>query len=72
LFLLPESPRYFVKQGQLEKATVVLERLRDQPQGSVLIQEELAEIVANHAYEMSVVPQNGYWSSWANCFKGGL
>ena len=72
LFLLPESPRYFVKQGKLDQAATVLERLRDQPQGSMLVQEELSEIIANHEYEMSVIPQSGYFSSWANCFKGSL
>lgn len=72
LFLLPESPRYFVKQGELDQAATVLERLRDQPQGSILVQEELSEIIANHEYEMAVIPQSGYFSSWANCFKGGL
>jgi hypothetical protein len=70
LLWLPESPRYFVMKGKLDKAAAVLERLRDQPQGSVLVQEELAEIIANHEYEMSVIPQSGYISSWANCFKG--
>jgi MFS family permease len=70
LFWLPESPRYFVMKGQLDKATHVLERVRDQPAGSILVQEELAEIIANHEYEMSVIPQSGYLSSWANCFKG--
>jgi sugar porter (SP) family MFS transporter len=72
LFLLPESPRYFVIKGQLEKAAAVLSRVRGQPQDSEYIQQELAEIIANHEYEMSVIPQNGYFSSWANCFKGGL
>ncbi|KAH8587673.1 general substrate transporter [Bisporella sp. PMI_857] len=72
LFWLPESPRYFVKKGDLVKATAVLERLRDQPKDSIFVQEELAEIVANYEYEMSVIPQSGYFSSWANCFKGGL
>ena len=72
LFFLPESPRYFVKKGKLDQAASVLERLRDQPQGSELVQAELAEIIANHEYEMSVIPQSGYFSSWANCFKGGL
>lgn len=69
---LPESPRYFVIKGNLDKAAAVLERLRDQPQGSELVQAELTEIIANHEYEMSVIPQSGYFSSWANCFKGGL
>jgi sugar porter (SP) family MFS transporter len=72
LFLLPESPRYFVKKGNLEKATQVLTRLRGEPEGSEYIQQELAEIVANHEYEMSVIPQGGYFGSWYNCFKGGL
>jgi hypothetical protein len=61
-----------VKQGELDQAATVLERLRDQPQGSILVQEELSEIIANHEYEMAVIPQSGYFSSWANCFKGGL
>ncbi len=72
LFLLPESPRYFVKRGDLDRATVVLARLRGQPRDSEMIQQELAEIVANHEYEMQVIPQHSYFSSWANCFKGGL
>jgi sugar porter (SP) family MFS transporter len=72
LFILPESPRYFVIKGQLEKAAAVLSRVRGQPQDSEYIQQELAEIIANHEYEMSVIPQSGYFSSWANCFKGGL
>lgn len=72
LFLLPESPRYFVKKGNLEKATGVLTRLRGQPAGSELIQAELAEIVANNEYEMSVIPQGGYFKTWLSCFTGGL
>ncbi|KAM3088868.1 hypothetical protein ACMFMG_000491 [Clarireedia jacksonii] len=72
LFFLPESPRYFVKKGQLEKASAVLTRLRGEPEGSEYIQQELSEIVANHEYEMSVIPQTGYFGSWLNCFKGGL
>jgi sugar porter (SP) family MFS transporter len=72
LFLLPESPRYYVKKGNLERATVVLTRLRGEPEGSEYIQQELAEIVANHEYEMSVIPGGGYFGSWYNCFKGGL
>jgi MFS family permease len=55
--------------GKLDQAAHVLERLRDQPAGSELVQAELTEILANHEYEMSVIPQNGYFSSWANCFK---
>lgn len=72
LFVLPESPRYFVKRGNLDKAAVVLARVRGQPLNSELIQQELAEIVANHEYELKVTPQGNYFSSWANCFQGSL
>ena len=72
LLLLPESPRYFVKKGQLDRAVAVLARVRGQPRDSEYVQQELAEIVANHEYEMKVIPQSGYFSSWANCFKGSL
>lgn len=72
LFLLPESPRYFVRRGKLDDAAKSLARLRGQDLQSNYIQDELAEIIANHEYEMSVTPQNGYWSSWAHCFSGSL
>ena len=32
----------------------------------------MAEIIANHEYEVSVIPQSGYWGGWTNCFKGSL
>jgi len=72
LFLLPESPRYFVKRGNLDRATDVLARLRGQPRDSEFIQQELAEIVANHEYELRVIPQGSYFNSWVNCFTGSL
>ncbi|RYP50751.1 hypothetical protein DL768_003811 [Monosporascus sp. mg162] len=72
LFILPESPRYFVRKGQLEKAAGVLARLRGHPVESDYIREELAEIVANHEYEMSLIPQSGYFGTWLNCFRGSL
>ncbi|CAJ2507740.1 Uu.00g089260.m01.CDS01 [Anthostomella pinea] len=72
LFFLPESPRYFVKNGKLDKAAGVLSRLRGQPIESDYIQDELAEIIANHEYEMSCLPAGGYWSTWGNCFRGSL
>lgn len=72
LFFLPESPRYFVKKGKIDLAAKALSSVRGQPIESEYIQDELAEIIANHEYELSVVPQGSYFSSWANCFKGGL
>jgi len=72
LFLLPESPRYFVKRGQLDRATDVLARLRGQPHDSELVATELSEIVANHEYELQVIPSGSYFNSWFNCFRGSL
>lgn len=72
LFTLPESPRYFVKKNNIEKATIALARVRGQPVDSEFVRQELAEIIANNEYELQVVPQGGYWSSWMNCFRGGL
>jgi len=72
LFFLPESPRFFVKRGNIDDAANSLARLRGQSRDSAYVQQELAEIVANHEYELQVMPQGSYFSSWANCFKGGL
>ena len=72
LFVLPESPRYFVKKGKLESAAKALSRVRGQPIDSDYIQDELAEIIANHEYELQVIPQTTYLGSWANCFSGSI
>ncbi|KIK78979.1 hypothetical protein PAXRUDRAFT_834328 [Paxillus rubicundulus Ve08.2h10] len=72
LFLLPESPRYFVKREEIDKARGVLSRLRGQPPNSEYIEAELAEIVANAEYEREAVPVTGYFSSWMRCFSGSL
>src|SRR6187402_3393435 len=72
LFFLPESPRYFVKKGKLDEAAKALANVRGQAVDSQFIQDELAEIIANHEYELSVVPETSYIGSWANCFKGGF
>ncbi|KAA8566939.1 hypothetical protein EYC84_010035 [Monilinia fructicola] len=72
LFILPESPRYYVKKGRLEDAAKALANVRGQPIESEFIQDELAEIIANHEYELSVVPQTSYISQWTNCFKGSF
>ena len=72
LFLLPESPRYHVKKGRLERAAKSLAAVRGQPIDSDYIQDELAEIIANYEYEQQVIPQTSYLGGWANCFKGSL
>ncbi|KAJ9098226.1 hypothetical protein QFC21_004555 [Naganishia friedmannii] len=72
LFLLPDSPRYFVKKGNNEKAREVLCRLRGQPIDSPYIESELAEIIANAEYERSLMPSNTWFGSWAACFSGSV
>ena len=72
LFLLPESPRWYVKRGRLQDAARALTRIRGQPKDSAYIQEELAEVIANHEYETQLMPNTGYFDSWAACFSGGL
>jgi MFS family permease len=72
LLFLPESPRYFVKKGRIDDAARALSNVRGQPLQSEYIQDELAEIIANNEYELSVVPQGSYLSSWTNCFQGSL
>jgi len=72
LFLLPDSPRFYVKKGKLEQARKVLGRLRGQPTESEFIELELAEIVANAEYERQQIPTDTYFSSWAACFSGSV
>lgn len=67
LFLLPESPRYWVKKNKLDRATKALSTLRGQPMDSAYIQDELNELVANYEYEL-----NNMRSGWADCFRGGM
>lgn len=72
LMFLPDSPRYFVKRGNIEAARLALQRLRGQPADSEYIQAEVAEIIANEEYERQLIPATSWFGSWANCFKGGL
>ena len=72
LFFLPDSPRYFVKKGNLVAAKDALARIRGQPEDSIYVQSELAEIVANEEYERALIPSTTWFGSWAACFKGSL
>jgi sugar porter (SP) family MFS transporter len=72
IFLLPDSPRYFVKKGRVEAARMVLARLRGQPADSEYIEAELAEIVANAEYERQMIPNTNWIGSWMNCFSGSV
>jgi sugar porter (SP) family MFS transporter len=72
LMFLPDSPRYFVKKGNIPRAINALSRVRGQPEDSIYVQSELAEIVANEEYERALIPSTTWFGSWAACFKGGL
>jgi hypothetical protein len=66
LFLLPESPRWYVKRGRNDDAALALSNLRGQPINSPWVKEELAELTANYNYELTHMQ-----SGWADCFCGG-
>ncbi|CAI7645801.1 unnamed protein product [Penicillium glandicola] len=72
LFMLPESPRFYIRKGQKDKARAVLARVRGQPEDSHYVENELNEIDANNQYEMMAIPQGGYFTTWLSCFKGSL
>ncbi len=52
-----------MKKGKLDDAARALASVRGQPIEPEYIQDELAEILANHEYELSVVPQTTYLAS---------
>ncbi|CAI6090425.1 hypothetical protein V2G26_006012 [Clonostachys chloroleuca] len=54
LMFLPETPRYLVMKGEYELAGISLSRLRRLDITHPVLVEELAEIKANHAYELSL------------------
>jgi MFS family permease len=66
LFLLPESPRFYVKKGRKDDAAHALSILRGQPADSAYIADELKELIDNHDYEM-----RNMRAGWADCFTGG-
>ncbi|KAI0967502.1 general substrate transporter [Xylaria arbuscula] len=72
LSLLPESPRFYVRKGELDRAADSLSHLRGQVATSGFIKDELAEIVANYEQERSLIPTGGYWSTWRACGRGSL
>lgn len=67
MLLLPETPRYLIRKGDPEKAARSLGRVRRLPVDHPAIVEELAEIEANHKYELSLGQ-----ATYFDCFKGNL
>lgn len=64
---LPETPRYMVKKGRPEDAAKSLSKLRRLDVEHPALLEELAEITANHEYELSLGK-----ATYLDCFKGNL
>ncbi|KXJ95015.1 high-affinity glucose transporter RGT2 [Microdochium bolleyi] len=64
LLFLPETPRYLIKRGKHDKAAQSLSKLRRLAPDHPSIQAELAEIQANHDYEMSMAK-----ASVLDCFR---
>lgn len=54
LSILPETPRYLIKKGKKHEAGLALSRLRRLDITHPALAEELAEIEANHEYELAL------------------
>lgn len=67
MFILPETPRFLIKQGKYEEAAKSMSRLRKLPVDHPVLIEELNEIKANHEFETQAA-SGGY----ADCFKGDM
>lgn len=65
--ILPETPRYLIKQNQREKAKKSLSTLRRLDLGDVAIKTELDEITANYEAEHLLGS-----ASYLDCFRGGI
>ena len=64
---MPETPRYCIKKGNPENAARSLSKLRRLDVEHPALLEELAEITANHEYELSLGK-----ATYIDCFKGNL
>jgi sugar porter (SP) family MFS transporter len=67
MLVLPETPRYLIKTGKTDRAAHSLARLRRLPEKDPSILDELAEIQANHEYELSLGK-----ATYRDCFRGNL
>lgn len=67
MLVLPETPRFLIKKDRYEEATKSLARLRRMDINDPAIVEELAEIQANHEYEMRLGQ-----ATYLEIFRGSL
>jgi sugar porter (SP) family MFS transporter len=65
MIVLPETPRYLIKRGLHAEAAASLSRIRRLDITHPALIEEIAEIEANHAYEISLGP-----STYKDAFTG--
>ncbi|KFZ14482.1 hypothetical protein V502_06080 [Pseudogymnoascus sp. VKM F-4520 (FW-2644)] len=65
LIILPETPRYLIKREMHAAAAASLSRIRRLDITHPALIEEIAEIEANHAYELSLGP-----STYRDVFRG--
>lgn len=67
MLILPETPRYMIKKGKPHAAAKNLAWIRRLPVDHAAVAEELAEIQANHDYELSLGK-----ATYLDLFKGNL
>lgn len=67
MFVIPETPRYMIKKDNPTAAARNLAKIRRLPADHEAVREEIAEIQANHDYEMRLGE-----SSYLQCFQGNL
>ena len=67
MLILPDTPRMWIKRGNALKAAKSLSTLRRLPVDHPALVEELAEITANHEYELSLGK-----ATYMDCFRGSL
>jgi sugar porter (SP) family MFS transporter len=67
MLILPETPRFLIKKGRHDMAAKSLSRLRRLDVDHPALIEELAEIQANHEYEMALGK-----ASYLDCFRPPL
>jgi len=65
MLFLPETPRYLIKRDDMEGAAKSLARLRRLPVDHESIKEEIAEIRANHEFELTLGT-----ATYLDCFRG--
>ncbi|KAG9647748.1 general substrate transporter, partial [Aureobasidium melanogenum] len=67
LLILPETPRFYIKKGKHAEAARSLSKLRRLSTDHPAVESELAEINANHEYELSLGK-----ATYVDCFRGNL